>query len=311
MDHPLEGFVLKISRAEKHLESIKQMVDSFCESDFYETATEKYGKGRLVARAKNVKDPEPELSILIGDCVFNYRSALDQLAYALAAAHTDPLPEKLANSSAFPIYPTGPKFRGHGARPAAHKIAGMSRGARARIEELQPYHRRKDPPLAALWRLEELSNIDKHRLIHVTGAVGIRSQFRIEGAGMYRLTGLQPVFCPIEENAIVGHFWGEFDLEAGVKVDANIAPEVVFDRRSEAHSVRGESVFLALLAIRECIILRVLPCLEPELHRLFPGIGIKVHRGPVEQYERIPALFASAEMAGQAQRPASTKKGYA
>jgi hypothetical protein len=295
--HPLEGLLLKLNRAEEHLEALKEMIDGFCDSDFYSTVREKDRKGRLIARTKNVEDPPPELGILIGDCVFNYRSALDQFAYALAAAHTDPLPKKLANSSAFPIYPTGPKFRGHGARPALHKIEGMSRGARARIERLQPYHRRKDPPLAALWRLEELSNIDKHRLIHVTGAVGIRSQFRVVGPGIQRLAGVQPVFCPIEENAIVGRFWGEFDLEAGVEVKANIAPEVVFDRRSEARSVRGRSVFLTVLEIRECIVNRVLAVLEPEFRRLFPDITIEVTLGEPIPYDRIPSTFSSPEYA--------------
>jgi hypothetical protein len=295
--HPLEGFLLKLNRAEEHLESIKEMIDGFCESDFYSTGRELDRKGRLIARVKNVKDPPPELGVLIGDCVFDYRSALDQFAYALAAAHTNPLPKKLARSSAFPIYPTGPKFRGHGARPASDKIAGMSRSARARIERLQPYHRRKDPPLAALWRLEELSNIDKHRLIHVTAAVGIRSQFRVNGPGISRLHGIQPVFCSMEENAIVGRFWGEFDLETGVNVEANIAPEVVFDRRSEARSVRRRSVFLTLLEIRECIVNRVLAVLEPEFSRLFPEITIEVRLGEPVPYTRIPPAFESAEYA--------------
>jgi hypothetical protein len=295
--HPLEGLLLKLNRAERHLEAVKEMVDGFCESNFYSTTCELDKKRRLIVRAKDVEDPPPELGVVVGDCVFNYRSALDQFAYALAAAHTDPLPDKLAAASAFPIYNSGPKFRGRGARPAARKIAGMSRGARARIERLQPYHRRKDPPLAALWRLEELSNIDKHRLIHVTAAVGVRSQFSVRGGGIYRLAGIQPVFGPMKENAIVGRFWGEFDLDAGVDVEANISPEIVFDRRSEARSVRGRSVFLTLLEIRECIVNRVLAVLEPEFRRLFPDITIEVRLAPPILYKRIPPTFHSAELA--------------
>jgi hypothetical protein len=295
--HPLEGFILKLNRGEEHLQAVKKLVDGHCESDFYSTVREKDRKGRLIARVKDVEDPPPELGVLVGDCAYNYRSALDQLAYALAAANTDPLPDKLARSSAFPIYPSGPKFRGHGARPAADKIAGMSRAARALIERLQPYHRRKDPALASLWRLEELSNIDKHRLIHTTASVGIRSQFRVHGAGIARLTGIEPVFRPIEEKAIVGRFWGEFDLEAGVEVEANIEPEVVFDRRSEARSVRNHSVFLTLMERRECIANRVLRTLDPEIARLFPGLGIEIRLAEPEPYTRIPPAFESAEYA--------------
>lgn len=278
MDHPLQGAMLKMNRAEEHLKTIGLMLEEFVKSDFYETVGEKDYKGRLVARAKNVKDPPPELSVLIGDCVFNFRSALDQLAYALASAHTDPLPEAFAKTSAFPIFNSGPTFRRKGAAGGRHKIRGMRPSTQAAIERLQPYHRRKRPLLAALWHLEELSNVDKHRLVHLTGTVGIRSRFGLRGVGFQQLTKIEPVFRPIEEKAVVGRFYGDFDLEAGVDVEAQIIPEVVFDRRSEARSIRGLAVFHTLLAIRNCIAFEIFLSkdLEPEFLRAFPGTGLDV-----------------------------------
>lgn len=178
-------------------------------------------------------------------------------------------------------------------------MLGMSRSTRAASERLQPYHRKKDPPLANLWRLEEFSNIDKHEHFQIIGAVGIRSRFGIIGAGFNRLSRLQPIFCQIEKNAILGHYWGEFDLDSGLEAEANIIPEVMFNRRSEARSAPGESVFLTLMAIHECIIFWVLAGLTPEIQRLFPEVGIKVRRGPKGQHQRIPALFSSAEMGGR------------
>jgi hypothetical protein len=280
--HPLEGFVLKMNRAEHHLETIRSDVEGFNQSEFYETVAEFDYKGRLVARLKNVKQPPPELSVLIGDCVYNLRSALDQLAYGMAAAYTRPLPEAFARTVSFPIFKTGPLYRGKvrgrggGATP---KLRGMSRGTRAAIQRLQPYHGRKNPSLYLLWMLEELSNIDKHRLVHLTSAAVFGTSFQVSGTGVWRLEGLEVVPGPMKENAVVGRFYGEFAPPPAVEVKANIVPDVLFDKSTEARSVRGLPVLDVLYAIREVIVLSVLPELDKELVRLFPegqfvvGIG--------------------------------------
>jgi hypothetical protein len=121
--------------------------------------------------------------------------------------------------------------------------------------------------------LEELANVDKHRLIHTTGAMGIRSRFQIKGPGFKRITGIDPVFGPVTENAVVGRVFGDFDLEAGVDVKAEIQPDIAFERGSEAKSVRGRSVMMTVLQIRETIVKDVLREVQPEFQRLFPGAG--------------------------------------
>ena len=50
MKHPLEGFILKLNRAEEHLNAVKQAVRELGESDFYELPTELDYKRRPVAR---------------------------------------------------------------------------------------------------------------------------------------------------------------------------------------------------------------------------------------------------------------------
>lgn len=302
----LLGPVLKLNRAEEHLHAIKELVDAFAGSDFYESVTKPHRKkGILVVRARNVRNPPPEISLLVGECVFNFRSALDQIAFAMASANTDPLPGAFAKSSAFPIFSSGPQYRGRGGPPASRKIRGMSRQGRAIIERLQPYHRRKNPRLGALWRLEELSNIDKHRLIHTVGAMGVRSRFRVSGAGIRRITKVEPIFGPVTENATVGRVFGDFDLKAGVNVEAQIKPDVAFDRRSESKSIRGRSVMMTLLWIRECIVLDVLREVQPEFQRLFPGSGWVVEG-------ELPNLAdVAVRPIGPVRDPsASTEKGY-
>lgn len=283
----LVGFDLKMQRAEQHLKTLRGAVERFAKSDFYETRAEIDYKGRLVARLKNVKDPPPDLSILVGECVYNMRSALDQLAYALAAAHTVPLPERWGELSAFPIFKTGPWYRGEGRRRgAASKIQGMSRSAKTSIERLQPYHRRKNPPLECLAMLEELSNVDKHRVLHLTGTAPAGSSFRLEGTGLLSMSGMEVVPGPIRENAVVARFYGEFLPPPAVDVKSNMVPDIVFDKRGDARSVRGLPVVDVLDAIRACIIFCVIPELAKEMARLF-SVRVQIEvREPKPDYRR-------------------------
>jgi hypothetical protein len=168
-------------------------------------------------------EPLPDrFSPMVGDVLQAMRSGLDHLAYALAAHHTTPLPDDWAELSEFPIFGDESKSgtprtgcnRFHQASrrglpiPSSGlaKIQGIAPQAQAFIETLQPYHRgtafRDDP----LWRLHELSRIDKHRLVHVVTAdfdgVGIlpnksRNWWMAEGL-IYSYKG--PVEGPILEH---------------------------------------------------------------------------------------------------------------
>jgi hypothetical protein len=132
-------------------------------------------------------DPLPvEFSLRVGDVLQAFRSGLDQLAYALAVAHSGPLPSEIAEASEFPIFGDESKTGALGTGSARFhqasksgipvpasglaKIQGIAPAAQAIIEGLQPYHRGTDFRDDALWRLHELSRIDKHRLVHVVAA---------------------------------------------------------------------------------------------------------------------------------------------
>jgi hypothetical protein len=104
--HPLDSFLNKLNRAEVHLNAIKDANRELGQIDFYDLRTELHYKGRPVARFRNVRRPkllDVDLPLLIGDCVYNYRSALDHLAFALATSFTNPLPESWVKTSAFPL----------------------------------------------------------------------------------------------------------------------------------------------------------------------------------------------------------------
>lgn len=61
-------------------------------------------------------------------------------------------------------------------------IQGLGRGARAEVDRLQPYHRRKSPENRVLSVLRDLSNRDKHRAPPMTVMTLVDSQTRLAGS---------------------------------------------------------------------------------------------------------------------------------
>ena len=104
-------------------------------------------------------------ALLLGECLFNLRASLDNIAFELAVKHHGaPLPAAAAKGSAFPIF--GPQA------PAAtqiqERIGCADPGAQTIIQALQP-HLRGSPGFESdpLYVLNELCNLDKHRALHL------------------------------------------------------------------------------------------------------------------------------------------------
>lgn len=282
---PLAPIFAKLDRANSHLTDLQAATKKFGESDFYEIATDLPEKGRILGRSVNVKPPGPELGALIGDLVHAVRSALDQLVFQLATAESGPLPERMAKDSAFPIFKTGPRYRGeagrgHGkGRGAAYKIRGLSRPVQVSIERLQPYHRRKHPLLWALWQLEELSNIDKHRVIPLTGALTAQASLAIKFNRPIQRFGKTDFPGPIEEGRPLIQLRGEFVSPDDVDIEADITPSVIFDKRCDPACVRGWQIRDVIDGIFTALAVHVFPELNPHIRGYF-GTGINFAYGP-------------------------------
>jgi hypothetical protein len=127
--------------------------------------------------------------------------------------------------------------------------------------------------------LEELSNIDKHRFLHVTGAVAAEGSGEIIGAVNVGQIKVRHLVRPIEEGARFQVLEADFPTPAEVQVKADITPDVIFDVRAEARSVRARYVPETLQAIREVIGRFVLASLGPEIARHL-GAGVQVTQTP-------------------------------
>ena len=157
---------LKLDRASHHLDSLNAKVREWRERETHRYVSHidrKSGKQFV-----NIKFPEPvsaELRLIIGDCLHNLRSSLDNLVYDLALAYIgiDPLPERLARGLEFPVFGD----RVMDSREHRRKIGCLDPEAQAIIKGMQPYNRGDEFASDPLWKLHQLSNMDKHRVPHV------------------------------------------------------------------------------------------------------------------------------------------------
>jgi len=128
----------------------------------------------------------------------NLRSTLDHLAYSLAEKHTgNPLPDPIAQTSEFPI------FSSDDSKAIDKKIRGIHPHARAIIIDLQPYQRGNDYSLDPLWILQQLSNIDKHRLLLIGTVNSVAAGFSVDKSRNYDLRTADVYAVPIRNEAIV------------------------------------------------------------------------------------------------------------
>ncbi|HEY6550931.1 MAG TPA: hypothetical protein VIY71_07010 [Solirubrobacterales bacterium] len=141
-----------------------------------------------------------------------------------------------------------------------------------RIEALQPYHRRKHPETWLLWQLRELSDIDKHRLIHTAPAAiqAHQTKWTSNGPGHVVFRGYRVSRRPLKESAIA--MWWDFDAaaEAEMEVDAQIALGIAFDETTPSKALRYERVLPLLWGIGNFINQTVIPSLAPLLDESWP-----------------------------------------
>lgn len=159
------------------------------------------GKVHFVAEAV----PKTDLfrwGLYVGDAIQNIRSALDHLAFALADKDNPGRGEDKVTQFVIVGDPSEfKKVRWH--------LQHISTTHQDLIEKEQPYHPDADPATVAihpLTELERLSNVDKHRIIHVV-------QF---AADLFSYSNPSPFFLANAE--ITQHVIHENPLEEGAKL---------------------------------------------------------------------------------------------
>jgi hypothetical protein len=166
---------LKVDRAEDHLKEIKRKLQTYADSHPYEHFREAPRKAqphvwRYMLRI--TKQPDPMIAVIVGDFLYNLRSALDHLAVAMA-------PRKFQRLVSFPIFLEDPFRTDRWGNYIDNKamasfesaVRGMSAEVIAVVKEAQPYSG-SNPKQTALYLLSSLENADKHRkLIALTSGI--------------------------------------------------------------------------------------------------------------------------------------------
>ena len=273
---------LKLLRAKAHLKQI----DTFCrawvkgDGNTCRFEMDPDRPGHVLVLASAVQPPVDPLSLMIGECLHNSRSALDLLAYELAGAHTQPLPVDLAETSQFPIVGDEDRRGNQAVGPARFNVArssirGMHPDAQAIIERLQPYHLGaafRDHPL---WQLNELDRINKHRLLHTVATANIAWQIAIPGKhpGRDRVLPEDLVMaegvteikrCSVETDTEIGSFALRTDRTLK-DAEQQIGPTFAVAFGSTVPDLEFEPVLDVLGSVHNYVAIEVFPALRPFL----------------------------------------------
>jgi hypothetical protein len=121
------------------------------------------------------------------------------------------------------------------------------------IERMQPYHRTDDPTLHSLWILNELNNIDKHRLLLVLGSAYEAS--RVNWFGLRRTDRVDMTErIPLEPGAHLSSLGMSparaSKIGSNMQVEADLSLRIVF---AEAEPARGEAITEVLSELKRFV----------------------------------------------------------
>jgi hypothetical protein len=275
---------LKIKRAFGHLKEIERISRVWLGGNHHSVRRDVELDGSIVFLATAEDPPEDPLSLLIGEFLHNMRSALDNLAFALACSFTAPLPNDVAKASEFPIF--GDKDgQGHAIfsettskgdptrRSGLHKIQGWDPRAQTEVERLQPYHRGPSYEDDPLWILHELDRINKHRLHH--GVVGHTDGFMWDPMGSVNLREIVPadggsialhsLGVTVETDTPIARFCNAriVPIDPSKEVNVKIVPALAITFSKATPIVEHERVTKVFRSIYSHVRGVVLPALTP------------------------------------------------
>jgi len=155
----LESVNLKLGRAREHRKAIDKELGDLRKHQAYPVLPEIDPETReQIWRMDGEPPPPPDrIAVLIGDCLYNFRCALDHLAWELST--------KPDNRTMFPIFHDPGSFSN-----SFWRLHHMSTDVLAMLVATQPCYGRNPHRNRMLSALESLTNVDKHRHLHVIAA---------------------------------------------------------------------------------------------------------------------------------------------
>jgi hypothetical protein len=164
----LAGVEAKIARAKHHLEDIRRLIEEALDPNGHEIRREPGERpGAYVYRVEGLGRLDQQISVMMGDYLFNLRSALDHLAWQLVLLDGGTPTEQ----TKFPILESPRRDATGSTLTVQLDPTVRSHAILEALEAAQPYSRMDGAPQDArsmpLWAINKLNNIDKHRLLLV------------------------------------------------------------------------------------------------------------------------------------------------
>lgn len=216
---------VRINRAKESVQRLHTTVATTDSSDMHGVDFESDPDGHVRILARVIKSPPQEWRLIIGDILVDLRSALDYAVYGLAVSHAGGREPKNPRAIEFPIARSSQWFASKG----LPKISQLPK-ARAYIESVQPYQPGYGGDTCALWVLNELVGVNKHRFIPVVWHAlhDTSLEFNIEGATIedfvaYKIEG------ELKHGAKLATFRTAAKQQANVQIKAGISTHIAFE----------------------------------------------------------------------------------
>ena len=217
----------KIIWAIRKRDAIKDCLSDYFRKEPYRIVTGPDGKQNL----EITEHPPVKLSIIVGEMLYQFRSALDHLFFDLVKRNngTGSLPSGWERICQFPLITKLPD--GYDSPPLPRDkfncgvLDALTNEAFTFIEGVQPYYHGREAS-RLLYLLNKLSNIDKHRHLNTTILTVGRTQTAVTREG-YTSTALSP-WLPsgAEIKTLLFH---PFDVTEDVEVTDEFTGQVLFD----------------------------------------------------------------------------------
>ena len=244
----LDSVRRKVFRVKRHFEELQEELGEYFRTNPGTMVQEPDSPPDNPTFSFQARDPVPaRFGLIIGDYLQNLRSSLDYLVWDLVLAAGNNPDRKIM----FPICTTPDNFE---RELRKKRLEGVDAKAITVIEGLQPYQAGDDPKTNFLWKLDELTNINKHRRVLLTmlGSAVLPSFPTSEAEGQAWGYGFVP---DAAENPIFIAVRSSGEEQANARLGAFL----VFDEEP----VKNSSVTACLNSLAEFVGDMVIPKFEP------------------------------------------------
>lgn len=151
---------LKIERAYEHIEEFEALAGWYCVPSLHSAVSEydpATGSSKIILKSEPLP---PHAPLIFGDVIHCLRAALDHAAYDLTHGKTD------KNFISFPFGETRESLKAT-MKGGKIRVAGEA-ATNAILNDIRPYRideATNEPGNVALWMLNKIDNIDKHRTL--------------------------------------------------------------------------------------------------------------------------------------------------